>query len=270
MRTGEVFGFLGPNGAGKTTTIRTLLGLLRPTGGDARVLGLDIRTQGVAIRARAGNLPGDFAFDERVTGEELLDLIEDLRGVGDREFARSLAQRFQADLARPLGELSRGNRQKMGIIQAVAHRPELVIMDEPTSGLDPLMQEEFDLLVEELRNAGATVFLSSHNLAEVERMCERVAIVREGRLVTVETVSDILGRAFRHVTLRFADAMDPAELASLPGVDELSAGDGSVSFRLSGDFDPVLRIAARHRVVDMEVTRPTLEEAFRTYYGEHA
>ena len=239
MRTGEVFGFLGPNGAGKTTTIRTLLGLLRPTGGDARVLGLDIRTQGVAIRARAGNQPGDFAFDERVTGEELLDLIEDLRGVGDREFARSLAQRFQADLARPLGELSRGNRQKMGIIQAVAHRPELVIMDEPTSGLDPLMQEEFDLLVEELRNAGATVFLSSHNLAEVERMCERVAIVREGRLVTVETVSDILGRAFRHVTLRFADAMDPAELASLPGVDELSAGAGSVSFRLSGDFDPV-------------------------------
>ena len=195
-----MFGFLGPNGAGKTTTIRTLLGLLRPTGGQARVLDLDIRTDGVAIRARTGNLPGDFAFDERVTGEELLDLIEDLRGVGDRAFARTLADRFRADLGRRLGELSRGNRQKVGIIQAVAHRPELVIMDEPTSGLDPLMQEEFYRLVAELREGGSTVFLSSHNLAEVERICERVAIVREGRLVTVETVSEVLGRAFRHVS----------------------------------------------------------------------
>jgi ABC-2 type transport system ATP-binding protein len=247
--------------------IRTLLGLLRPTGGDARVFGLDIRRDGVAIRDRTGNLPGDFYFDERVTGEELLDLIEDLRGVGDRAYARLLAERFNADLDRPLGELSRGNRQKVGIIQAVAHRPELVIMDEPTSGLDPLMQEEFDDLVGELRDGGATVFLSSHNLTEVERLCERVAIIREGRLVTVETVDDILSRVFRHVTLQFAGPVDPAEFAALPGVSDLSADGNRLSFKLSGDFQPMLNAAAHHRVLDMEVARPSLEEAFLTYYG---
>ena len=249
--------------------IRTLLGLLRPTGGDARVFGLDIRRDGVAIRARTGNLPGDFYFDGSVTGEELLDLIEDLRGIGDRAYARSLAERLNAELDRPLGELSRGNRQKVGIIQAVAHRPELVIMDEPTSGLDPLMQEEFDELVGELRDGGATVFLSSHNLTEVERLCERVAIIRDGRLVTVETVDDILGRVFRHVTLQFADQADPAEFASLPGVSDLSANGNRLSFKLSGDFQPMLDAAARHSVVDMEVARPSLEEAFLTYYGGH-
>ena len=200
VMTGEVFGFLGPNGAGKTTTIRTLLGLLRPTAGTARILGHDVWRDGVAARARTGFLPGEFAFDEQVTGEELLDLFADLRGIGDRAFARSLAGRFEADLRRPLGELSRGNRQKIGLIQALVHRPPVVVMDEPTAGLDPLMQEEFARLVGELRADGTTVFLSSHNLAEVERMCDRVGILRDGRLAAVESVEAITGRALRHVT----------------------------------------------------------------------
>jgi beta-exotoxin I transport system ATP-binding protein len=267
VAAGEVFGFLGPNGAGKTTTIRTLLGLLRPTAGTARILGFDAWRDGVAARARTGFLPGEFAFDEQVTGEELLDLFADLRGIGDRAYARSLAERLEADLRRPLGELSRGNRQKIGLIQALVHRPPVVVMDEPTAGLDPFMQEEFALLVSELRADGTTVFLSSHNLAEVERMCDRVGILREGRLAAVESVEAITGRALRHVRLRFAGSAPAGEFLGLPGVSRLTAAGQELRFLLSGEPTEVVRTAARHRLVDIEIARPSLEEAFVAAYG---
>jgi ABC-2 type transport system ATP-binding protein len=264
---GEVFGFLGPNGAGKTTTIRTLLGLLRPTAGTASILGNDVWRDGVAVRARTGFLPGEFAFDEQVTGEELLDLFADLRGVDDRAYARSLAGRFEADLRRPLGELSRGNRQKVGLVQALAHRPAVVVMDEPTAGLDPLMQEQFARLVEELRDEGTTVFLSSHNLAEVERMCDRVGILRDGRLAAVESVEAITGRALRHVRLRFAEPAPGDEFAALPGVTGLRAEGPELRFLLAGEPTAVVRAAGGHRLLDVEIARPSLEEAFVAAYG---
>ena len=263
----EVFGFLGPNGAGKTTTIRTLLGLLRPTAGRASILGFDVWRDGVAARARTGFLPGEFTFDEQVTGEELLDLFADLRGVGDRAYARSIASRFEADLTRPLGELSRGNRQKVGLVQALAHRPAVLVMDEPTAGLDPLMQEQFARLVGELRHEGTTIFLSSHNLAEVERMCDRVGILRAGRLAAVESVEAITGRALRHVRLRFARDAPVGEFAALPGVSGLRADGPVLRLLLAGEPTELVRTAARHRLLDVEIARPSLEEAFVAAYG---
>ena len=267
VQRGEVFGFLGPNGAGKTTTIRTLLDLLHPTAGTARVFGLDSHRESRAIRARLGNLPGEFAYDERMTGRELLDLFAALRGLRSMDRAQQLAERFDADLDRPLRQLSRGNRQKIGLVQALFHDPELLILDEPTTGLDPLMQEEFMAVVSELRDRGATVFLSSHDLDEVERICDRVAIIRDGRLVTVEDVEEMRGRAYRDVAARFTRPVSPAGLAGVPGVEDLVADGTTLRFRVRGDLDPVIKAIARHSVADLEVTRPTLEELFLTYYA---
>src|SRR5919112_1904397 len=206
---GEVFGFLGPNGAGKTTTIRTLLGFLHPSGGRAWLFGMDIRKKSVEIRARVGNLPGEFALEDRMTGEELLRFFARLRGVKDLGYAHELAGRLGADLGRPMRRLSRGNKQKVGLIQAMFHRPPLLILDEPTGGLDPLVQEEFLEIVGEVRAEGRTVFFSSHVLSEVERVCDRVGIVRGGELVDVENTSTLVNKAFRHVSLVFDETVDP-------------------------------------------------------------
>jgi ABC-2 type transport system ATP-binding protein len=268
VEAGEVFGFLGPNGAGKTTTIRTLLDLLHPSGGTARIFGLDSHRDSVAIRARLGNLPGDFGYGRQATGREAVRLIARLRGVDGIGRAGELAERFKADLDRPLGQLSRGNRQKIGLILATFHSPELLILDEPTSGLDPLMQEEFLLLVGEERDRGCTVLLSSHELDEVERVCDRVGIVRDGRLIAVERIHELLGKARRAATLELADPADLLEdLRGLPGVSDLEAADGKVSFKVAGDLDQVVKAIAKHHVLDLEITHPTLEEVFLTYYG---
>jgi ABC-2 type transport system ATP-binding protein len=264
---GEVFGFLGPNGAGKTTAIRTLLDLLHPTSGSARLFGLDSRRDSVEIRARLGNLPGDFGYGKQATGREALRLLARLRGVDGLGRAEGLASRFHADLDRPLGQLSRGNRQKVGLILATFHSPELLILDEPTSGLDPLMQEEFLALVGEERERGCTVLLSSHELDEVERVCDRVGIVRDGRLIAVERIHDLLAKAKRTVTLELSDPASLAEIGSLPTVTDLHDADGRVTFKVSGDLDAVIKAIARHHVRDLELTHPTLEEVFLTYYG---
>ncbi len=264
---GEVYGFLGPNGAGKTTTIRTMLDFLHPTSGTARLFGQDSRASSLEIRTRIGNLPGDFTCDPALTGREFLAFCADARGVSDLRPASALAQRFEADLDRRIGDLSTGNRQKIGLIQCLFHDPELLILDEPTSGLDPLMREEFVTVVGEYRDRGGTVFLSSHDLDEVERVCDRVAIIREGRLVAVESVADMRGRAYHHVSIRFASPVDPAEFERLPGVDALTADGPDLAFKASGGLDPIIKAAARHTVVDIEVTEPTLEELFLTFYG---
>jgi ABC-2 type transport system ATP-binding protein len=270
VEQGEVFGFLGPNGAGKTTTIRTLLDLLHPTSGSARIFGLDSRRDSVAIRARLGNLPGDFGFGRHTSGRRALNLLARLRGVRDLDRAEQLARRFRADLDRPLGELSRGNRQKVGLVLALFHRPELLILDEPTGGLDPLMQEEFLALVREEHERGATVFLSSHELDEVERICDRVGIIRDGRLVAVEHIAELIGRTPRRVTVELADTADLEELRACPGVSGLEVHGTRISFRLAGDIDPLLKVLARHTVRDLQLERPTLEEVFLGYYADDA
>jgi ABC-2 type transport system ATP-binding protein len=267
VRAGEIFGFLGPNGAGKTTTIRTLLDLLHPTSGSARLFGLDSRRDSRAIRARLGNLPGDFAYDERLSGGELLQYFADLRGLRGHGRAPLLAERFEADLTRPLRELSRGNRQKIGLIQALFHEPELLVLDEPTSGLDPLMQEEFLAVVGEHRERGGTVFLSSHDLGEVERVCDRVGIIRAGRLIAVEDVAEMRGRAYRDVSVRFAHPVPASALAGVPGVEDIVADGTVLTFHAGGELDPVIKALARHPVQDVEITRTSLEELFLRYYG---
>jgi ABC-2 type transport system ATP-binding protein len=269
VEQGEVFGFLGPNGAGKTTTIRTLLDLLRPTSGEARLFGMDSRRDSIAIRARLGNLSGDFAFDPKLTGHDLLALTAAVRGVDGLGHAQALADRFHADLTRPLGQLSRGNRQKVGLITAFFHGPELLILDEPTSGFDPLMQEEFLTLVREQRDAGRTVFLSSHDLDEVQRVCDRVGIIREGRLIAVERVSDLLRHSYRRVRVEFGAPAEAGEFASLPGVDGVEQDGTALTFTAAGPLDAVVKQAARHQVVDLEVGHPSLEEIFVTMYGRN-
>jgi ABC-2 type transport system ATP-binding protein len=267
VEEGEVFGFLGPNGAGKTTTIRTLLGFMRPTGGRAEVFGLDSQRQSVEVRARVGNLPGEFALEDRTTGEELLGFFARLRGVGSLGYARELAERFGADLNRPMRRLSRGNKQKIGLIQAMFHRPPLLILDEPTGGLDPLVQEEFLDVVEETKAEGRTVFFSSHVLSEVERVSDRVGIIRSGELVAVEPTHRLVDKAFRHVTLTFDEPVDARPFDALPGVEGLKAEGPSLSFTLHSEPDAMVKLAARHRLVGMEYERPSLEEIFLTYYG---
>jgi ABC-2 type transport system ATP-binding protein len=269
VEPGEVFGFLGSNGAGKTTTIRTLLDLLHPTSGSARILGLDSRADSTAIRARIGNLAGDFACDPRLRGHDVLDFCARARGIRDLRRARALATRFEAELDRPVGDLSTGNRQKIGLIQALFHDPELLVLDEPTTGLDPLMREELLTLIEEERERGRTVFLSSHELDEVQRVCDRVGVIRAGRLISVEKVADLRRRTYRRVRIAFAEPVDAAEFAALPGVSgmEISAEDGALAFRVEGELDPVVKAAARHTVVDLEIEQPSLEEVFLAFYG---
>ena len=266
VEEGEVFGFLGPNGAGKTTTVRTLLGFLRPTGGRGEVFGLDIKKDSVEIRARVGNLPGEFSLDDRMTGEGLLNYFARLRGVEDLGYARELSERLGAELHRPMRRLSRGNKQKIGLVQAMFHRPPLLMLDEPTSGLDPLMQEEFLDIIEEVKAEGRTVFFSSHNLAEVERVCDRIGIIRGGRLAAVETTDTLVDKSFRHVVLAFAEDVDPKPFEALGGVRDLKVAGNRISFTLYDDLDEMVKLAAGHRLVHMEYERPSLEEVFLTYY----
>ena len=267
---GEVFGFLGPNGAGKTTTIRTLLGFMRPTSGRAEIFGLDTRKDSVRIRANVGNLPGEFALEDRMTGEGLLRFFARLGDVKDLGYAHELAERLGADLRRPMRRLSRGNKQKIGLIQALFHKPPLLILDEPTGGLDPLVQEEFLDIVEETREEGRTVFFSSHVLSEVERVCDRVGIIREGELVAVETTRDLTSRSFRHASIVFDRPMggaDARRFEALPGVEGFVVEGPRARFTMRESSDEVVKLAAQHTVVDIEVERPSLEEVFLTYYG---
>ena len=269
VREGEVFGFLGPNGAGKTTTIRTLLGFLRPTAGNATIFGLDVCEESVKIRARVGNLPGEFTLEDRMTGEDLLRFFSRLRGIKDLSYAHELSERLEADLHRPMRRLSRGNKQKIGLVQAMFHKPPLLILDEPSGGLDPLVQEEFLRLVDEVKAEGRTVFFSSHVLSEVERVCDRVGIIRDGELVTVEPTHTLVDKAFSHVTLTFDAPVDGRPFDALPGVEGLKADGPKLSFTLYSEPDAMVKLAARHRLVSMEYEHPSLEEIFLTYYGPH-
>jgi ABC-2 type transport system ATP-binding protein len=273
---GEVYGFLGPNGAGKTTTIRLLLDLIRPTQGRATVLGLDPRRDGVALRRRVGYLAGDFVVDGRQTGRELLTYLGNLRGGVPRARIDELAGRLDLDLGRKVKTLSRGNRQKLGVVQAFMHAPELLVLDEPTSGLDPFLQQEFVAMVREASHAGRTVFMSSHVMSEVQQTAHRVGIIREGRLVTVERVETLRERAVRKVEIHFDAPVPAAEFAAPPGVSDLRVDGAVLRCRLAGRADALVKAAGRHTVVDLLSEEPDLEELFFDYYrhdgeeGSHA
>jgi ABC-2 type transport system ATP-binding protein len=267
VEPGEVFGFLGPNGAGKTTTIRTMLDLIRPTTGKALVFGIESSADPVAIHRRIGYVPGEFTLYDRLTGGQTLEYFANLRGGVDRAYQASLVERFELDTSRRFREYSKGNKQKVGAIIALQHRPELLILDEPTSGLDPLIQQTFFEILRECVRDGATVFLSSHILSEVEKSCDRVAIIREGRLVKVDTVDGLRDLAHHQVELRFAGSPPAAEFEALPGVSDLVAQDHVLRMRVAGAITPVVRAAARHELLDFVSREPSLEETFLAQYG---
>ena len=267
VKQGEVFGFLGPNGAGKTTTIRTLLDLIRPTSGRARVFGIESTADPVSIHRRIGYIPGEFTLYDRLTGGQTIQYFANLRGGVDPTYQRSLIERFDIDPKRKYKELSKGNKQKVGLVIALQHQPELLILDEPTSGLDPLVQQSFYELVREARGEGRTVFLSSHILSEVERTADRVAIIREGRLVKVDSVEGLRDLAHHQVELRFTGPVPTAAFEALPGVSDVSALDHTLRMRVSGAITPVVRAAAQYELLDFVSREPTLEETFLAQYG---
>ncbi|MGA9161633.1 MAG: ABC transporter ATP-binding protein [Actinomycetota bacterium] len=264
---GEVFGYLGPNGAGKTTTIRTLLDFIRPTAGSATVLGLDSRRDSIEIHRRTGYLPGEFTLYENLLAGEYLEHLAALRDGVDQAYLRTLAERFDLDLGMRIRSLSHGNRQKVGLLQAFMHRPELLVLDEPTQGLDPLMQQEFYELIGEASREGRTVFLSSHVMPEVERVCDRVAIIRRGRLVAVEDIGDLRAKELRRLEIHFAGPVPAIAFDSLDGVHRAEAEGDRVRVTVAGPLDAVIKAAAGYEVIDLVSHEQSLEDIFLAFYG---
>jgi len=269
---GEIYGFLGPNGAGKTTTIRCLLDLIRPDSGRLRVLGIDPQADPVAVRSRVGYLPGELHFDENLSVEGALRFLNRLRwNAADWNFVRQLAERLDLDLKPAIRNLSKGNKQKVGVLQALMHRPELLMLDEPTFGLDPLIQQEVLHLILEARQNGTTVFFSSHILSEVQEIADRVAIIRKGVVVEVAEPGLLIERAIRRVRVRFREEVNLSPLETLPGIQVLGRDDSAaVYLQVSGEMDGLIKTLSAYPVIDLETERPSLEEIFLTYYKESA
>lgn len=267
---GEIFGFLGPNGAGKTTTIRCMLDLIRPQAGTIRVLGRDPQAEPTAVRAGAGYLPGELNLEPNMRVEATLRYLAALRGNRlDWGFVEELSERLQLGLDTPVKNLSKGNKQKVGVIQALMSRPELLLLDEPTSGLDPLMQQEVYRLIHQAQENGATVFFSSHVISEVEALASRVAIIRQGRIVETVEPRHLLSMTTRRVRVRFMQTVDTGPLEELPGVVLLSQDDGlSVTLQVEGAMDGLIKALAALPVADLQTEHPSLEELFLTYYRE--
>jgi len=269
VRVGEVFGFLGPNGAGKTTMIRTILDEIRPTTGKATILGLDSHAQSVEIRRHIGYVPGDLAMYPNLTGRDTITYFANLRGGVDWDFVESLADRLDADLSKKVGDLSSGNRQKVGLIQAFMNKPELLIMDEPSSGLDPLVQREFQKMMREVADSGRTIFLSSHTLSEVQRVADRVGIIRHGKLIAVEGVAELRSKGIRTVTMIFDEPVDESEFDAVPGVREVTVDNNHVVVSFDGHMAELLKVASNgHHLLDISTQEADLEEIFLTYYEE--
>ncbi len=263
---GEIFGFIGPNGAGKSTTIRLLLDLLRPTSGEVEVLGQNPAAGGPELRSRIGYLPGELAMSGNRTAREHLEYMVRLRGGSGANRLEPLAERFGVELDKQFRGLSKGNKQKVGVVQAFMHSPALLILDEPTSGLDPLLQREFLDLLLEAREAGATVFMSSHVLREVEEVAGRVAIIRSGEIVDVENVRVLRNRAGQHVEFKFGEVVSQEDFAGLSGLTDLEVTGHSLSAVLRGSPDGLLKAAARHEVVSWSASNLDLEELFMDFY----
>jgi ABC-2 type transport system ATP-binding protein len=270
VNEGEAFGFLGPNGAGKTTTIRTLLDHIRPTSGRALVFGIETTVDPVAIHRRVGYLPGEFSLYDKLTGGQTIEYFANLRGGVDSAYQAALVERLEIDPSRKFKELSKGNKQKIGLVVALQHRPDLLILDEPTSGLDPLVQQTFYEVIREAKAEGRTIFLSSHILSEVEKTCDRVAIIRDGRLAKVDRVEALRDLAHHQVELRFPGDVPVAAFDGLPGVSDVTVVDGVLRLRVAGSITPVVRAAAQYEILDFVSREPSLEETFLAQYGHGA
>jgi len=268
VQRGEIFGFLGPNGAGKTTAIRCMLDMIRPDGGKSLLLGMDPQVDPVAVQARTGYLPGEMQYYDNLTAECQLRFFNDMRGGrSEWKYILQLADRLALDLHQPIKNLSKGNKQKVGVIQAQMHRPELLLLDEPTSGLDPLMQQEVLGMLREANSAGTTIFFSSHIMSEVENLAERVAIIRSGEIVEITTTSNLTHSTVNRITIRFKRPTEFAELVKLSGVEVLSQVDQtSLILRVTGDMELLVQTLSHLPVLDLETERPSLEEVFLTYY----
>jgi len=266
VRSGESFGFLGPNGAGKTTTIKLLMGLIRPTRGSASIFGLDCERDAVAVKRKVGYVPGELPQWGGWRGSEVVAYVGGLRGTIDLDTVDAVASRLQLDLGRRYREYSSGNKHKLALVLAFMHGPELLLLDEPTTGLDPLHQQVFDELVREARAGGATLLLSSHVLSEVEHICDRVGIVREGRLVAVSSISELARMRAHRVDIQFGDDPPLERLRGLEGLDQLTADGRRVTAMMRGGFEPLMAILAGHRILAFESREPSLEEIFLSYY----
>jgi ABC-2 type transport system ATP-binding protein len=269
VNRGEIFGYLGPNGAGKTTTIRMLLDLIRPSEGHTRIFGLDAQQDSVALHKRIGFLPGELSLWGHYTGREVLAYLGRLRGGVDAAYVGQLAERLALDLSKTVRSYSSGNKRKLGLMIALFHQPELLILDEPTSGLDPLMQQTFNTLMLEARDEGRTVFLSSHILSEVQAICGRVGILRDGQLKAVEKVADLTRVKLHQVRVVLREAASAHLVANVPGVKEVTVEGNALTFTLTGDFDPVLRALGAHYIVDVQSQEPSLEDIFLSFYGNN-
>ena len=268
VHDGEVFGLLGPNGAGKTTTIRLILDFIRPTSGKISVFGLSPRSDGLEIRRRVGYLPGDFVTYDHMTGGTVTEYFTNLRHAEPVKL-EALCERFKLDLSRKIGQLSKGNKQKIGLVQAFMNDPDLLILDEPTAGLDPLLQHEFQEMIREEKEQGKTIFMSSHVMSEVEATCDRVGIIREGELVTLDTVSHLTELSLWTVEVAFADLVDEHLFDGLIGVSATSSTDRGFTLSVSGDgsMDAVIKAASKHRVASFQSEHASLEDAFLKYYS---
>src|SRR5579883_1812041 len=268
VEEGEVFGFLGPNGAGKTTTIRLLMALLRADSGTARIAGMDVWQQSVEIKKLIGYVPGEPALDPNLTGGQIFEYFGHLRGGIDQTYLKTLIKRLDLDPTRKFRQYSTGNKRKVVLIQAFMHRPRLLILDEPTSALDPLNQQEFSRMVAEAREAGSTVFLSSHVLSEVEQMCSRVGIIREGQLARIGGVAELKDIKRHEVIITFADAVPAEAFKALEGVEQVEGLTDGRTLRLvvSGGLDAIVKTAAQYSVVSLTSHEPSLEDIFLRYY----
>ncbi len=267
VESGQIFGFLGPNGAGKSTTIRVLLDLIRPNSGSARVLGLDAHRDRLAIDRRVSYVPGELSLYSELTGSQLLTYLGNLQGSVDAEYRDKLIERLELDPSKRIKSLSRGNKQKVGLVAAFMIRPELLILDEATAGLDPFVQLEFEHLCEETRNDGRTVFISSHQLPEVEHLCDRVGIIREGRLLAVEAIVDLKARALRRLEIDFGSPVSADDFAGLSGVQDVKVEGATLRCTVMGSLDGVIKAAARFEVRNLRSVETSLEEIFMAYYG---
>jgi ABC-2 type transport system ATP-binding protein len=269
IESGEIFGFLGPNGAGKTTMIRTILDEIRPTAGGASILGMDSHERSVEIRRSIGYVPGDLAMYPNLTGRDTITYFSNLRGGVDWSYVDELADRLDADMTKKVGDLSSGNRQKIGLIQAFMNRPEVLIMDEPSSGLDPLVQREFQSMLREVTAKGSTVFLSSHTLSEVQRVADRVGIIRHGKLIALESVASLRSKGLRTVELFFDTSVDGSVFENVAGVSDVAVQNHHVTLSFSGQMETLLNVVtSNYTLVDISTQEADLEEIFLTYYRD--